>query len=348
MSNTLVSRLVWSWHIMLRSLDLLVPKAVSLIPSHAIAIMLWRGAFFPDGSPFWGNVPPVKVEWGGGWVGWGGVGVGSVGSGEAFGVGGCGRWIMLLLVFLGFSGFCDCSFRPCFNLVDRLEKTYSTDFYASVAYTSGAEVLGPIPTEGRLAICRLWQGRCTAVLSRRRGNECGAPLPPRQRCYPTATHRVKPAWPTGPWKQWKYGSLDICFFKRLPLFVPRAVFSWAPSHTNAKHTSFNCFLGLTLDTSCCEGKICLVPKAVFSWVPGHTNNAKHTSFNVFLEFAAKVGFIGPKKQCFHQFQAKLLPNAQLVRKGWVVPAPRKRLRKGFPRNPLGAYFRILYLGGPSK
>ena len=57
---------------------------------------------------------------------------------------------MLLLVFLGFSGFCDCSFRPCFNLVDRLEKTYSTDFYASVAYTSGAEVLGPIPTEGAL------------------------------------------------------------------------------------------------------------------------------------------------------------------------------------------------------
>ena len=42
---------------------------------------------------------------------------------------------------------------------------------------------------------------------------------------------------------------------------------------------------------------------------------KHTSFNVFLEFAAKVGFIGPQKQCFHQFQAKLLPNAQLVRKG---------------------------------
>ena len=36
-------------------------------------------------------MPPVKVEWGGGWVGWGGVGVGSVGSGEAFGVGGCGR-----------------------------------------------------------------------------------------------------------------------------------------------------------------------------------------------------------------------------------------------------------------
>ena len=268
MSNTLVSRLFWSWHTMLRSLDLLVPKAVSLIPSHVIAIMLWRGAFFPDGNAFWGYVlvvfshsclPQLQILSHHSSV-WGGGGFGRAGPVRRLGWDGCGRWIMVLLVFLGFSGFCDCSFRPCFNLVDRLLYLVDRLLCLSCLYLRsrgpGADSHG-----GRLAICRLWQGRRTPVLSRRRGNECGAPLPPRQRCYPTATHRVKPAWPTGSWKQCKYGSLDICFFKRLPLFVPRAVFSWAPSHTNAKHTSFNCFLGLTLDT-CCEGKICLVPKAV--------------------------------------------------------------------------------------
>ena len=237
-------------------------------------VLSWRKSFLRQRATSKG-----RVGWGLGGAAWGGGGFGWAGPVRRLGWGGCGRWIMVLLVFLGFSGFCDCSFRPCFNLVDRLLYLVDRLLCLSCLYLRsrgpGADSHG-----GRLAICRLWQGRCTAILSRRRGNECGAPLPPRQRCYPTATHRVKPAWPTGPWKQWKYESLDICFFKRLPLFVPRAVFSWAPSHTNAKHTRFNCFLGLTLDTSCCEGKICLVPKAVFSWVPGHTN-AKHTSFKVF-------------------------------------------------------------------
>ena len=47
---------------------------------------------------------------------------------------------------------------------------------------------------------------------------------------------------------------------------PKAVFSWVPSRANAKHTS------VTLDTSCCEGKISLVPKAVLSSVPSQTHN----------------------------------------------------------------------------
>jgi hypothetical protein len=111
---------------------------------------------------------------------------------------------MLLLVFLGFSGFCDCSFRPCFNLVDRLEKTYSTDFYASVAYTSGAEVLGPIPTEGALPFAA--SDKAGAQLSYQGGEEMSVVYHQgRGACIALhrPIHRVKPVWPTGPWKQWK-------------------------------------------------------------------------------------------------------------------------------------------------
>ena len=50
--------------------------------------------------------------------------------------------------------------------------------------------------------------------------------------------------------------------------------------------------------------------AVSATSPSHAN-AKHPSFKVFFELthhAVKVGFIGPQKLCFHEFEATLMPN----------------------------------------